>query len=520
MKWRSYALLALIGLIAPIAVTFFQSSPGYMDADYYMAGGLRLVEGHGFTETYLWNYLDNPVSLPHPSHTYWLPLASILAAASMFLSGQHTFSAARLIFILIAALAPPLVACLSYSFFRRRDLALASGLLAAFPGYHAPFLATTDNFAVLFVLGALFFLFAFRNGWLNLFAAGLVVGLMGLARSDGLMWLGLGGLVVLYKAFSQGDRSFPKKLSFFVSHGLVLLAGYLIIMGPWLARNLMLFGSPLTPGGGHVLWLTSYNDTFTYPPSQLTFQRWLAAGWQSALSARAWALKQNLLNAFAAQGNIFLWPFILLGVYALRKDLRLRIVMLGWGILFLVMTLLFPFAGARGSFFHAGATFQPVWWSLAPFGLEIIVQRARRRGWFTPSAFSIFLWGMLALDIAMTFLLIDIRVIHGSWNESASNYHAVENYLAWRVPAQDGVFVANPPGFFLASGRTAIEIPRNGPATLDELSQKFGAHVLILEKDALPDTYTSVYEHPQNQTGLEYLGKVNDALIFLLQPSP
>ena len=44
-----------------------------MDAEYYYAGGIRLAEGDGFTENFLWNYLDNPVGLPHPAFTYWMP---------------------------------------------------------------------------------------------------------------------------------------------------------------------------------------------------------------------------------------------------------------------------------------------------------------------------------------------------------------------------------------------------------------------------------------------------------------
>ncbi|MDO9130603.1 MAG: hypothetical protein Q7U34_12130, partial [Anaerolineales bacterium] len=70
MNWRHYLLLALFGLIVSGSIAAFQSVPGYMDADYYYAGGLQLAAGRGFTEPYLWNYLDDPASLPHPSHAY------------------------------------------------------------------------------------------------------------------------------------------------------------------------------------------------------------------------------------------------------------------------------------------------------------------------------------------------------------------------------------------------------------------------------------------------------------------
>ena len=66
MSWRHYLLLTLVGLVVVIIVAAFQSAPGYMDADYYYAGGLQLASGHGFTEPYLWNYLDTPSWITPP----------------------------------------------------------------------------------------------------------------------------------------------------------------------------------------------------------------------------------------------------------------------------------------------------------------------------------------------------------------------------------------------------------------------------------------------------------------------
>ena len=110
MNWRHYAALFVIGFIVPFLVSRFQSLPGYMDADYYFAGGIQLAEGRGFTEPYLWNYLDDPASLPHPSHTYWMPLASIVSALGMWFTGQVTYAAGRLPFLLLSACVPLLMA--------------------------------------------------------------------------------------------------------------------------------------------------------------------------------------------------------------------------------------------------------------------------------------------------------------------------------------------------------------------------------------------------------------------------
>ena len=97
MNWRIYSFLFLLGLTVSLGTASLQEMPGYLDSDYYFAGGLQLADGEGFTEPFLWNYLDDPEGLPHPSHTYWYPLSSMLAAASMDLTGQHTYTAARII---------------------------------------------------------------------------------------------------------------------------------------------------------------------------------------------------------------------------------------------------------------------------------------------------------------------------------------------------------------------------------------------------------------------------------------
>src|SRR4030066_270841 len=102
MTWRIRILLFAAGLAAVSLVVIFQNAPGYMDADYYYAGGIRLAEGKGFTEEFLWNYLDNPLGLPHPSHAYWMPLASLIAALGMKVAGSTSFWAARLVLIFIA----------------------------------------------------------------------------------------------------------------------------------------------------------------------------------------------------------------------------------------------------------------------------------------------------------------------------------------------------------------------------------------------------------------------------------
>jgi hypothetical protein len=511
MDWRRYALLALLGLALALAVAQFQRFPGYLDSDYYFGGGVQLATGKGFTEPYLWNYLDDPAQLPHPSHAYWMPLASIIAAAGLWITRSDTYQAGRLGFLFLAACVPVVTAALACSLTRRGDLAFVSGLLAVFAVYYVPFLPVPDNYGPYLLLGGLYFLAMAWRRPASYLTLGALSGLMALARSDGLLWLGLTGLLVAARLFA--DRRFGTA----VGRGLLVLLGFLLIAGPWFLHTYSIYGTPLAPGGGHLLWLRTYDDTFAYPASQLTMQAWLAQGWQPILAARLMALRWNLLNAFAAQGEIFVLPFILAGLWLYRRDDRVRLASFAWFCLLLVMTLVFPFAGARGGFFHSGAALQPMWWTLAPVGLDRIVAAARRRGMFTPQAFGIFQAALVGLAVLMTAVILGIRVIP-HWGEGEDKYPKVEAYLQTQgARPGDVVMVRNPPGYYLMTGRSAVVVPYASEASIAAAARRYDARYLVIEAAGAAGPIKDVYERKSDQYFM-FLGELDGTRVFWLEP--
>jgi len=519
MNWRLYILLFVLGLAVAVGIASLQELPGYLDSDYYFVGGLQLVEGKGFTEPFLWNYLDDPAGLPHPSHAYWLPLSSILAAISMFVTGQQTYAAARLIFILITALVPLLTAHLAFDLTGRRGLSVTSGLLAVFSIYHVPFMPVTDNFAPFMLLGGLIFILAKKERWWAFLFMGLLAGLMNLARSDGLLWLGLAGLLSLWRSF-EVNRSIKSRIQSFVFFGILVVIGYLLVMGPWYARNITIFGSPMAPGGSRILWLTDYNDTFAFPADQVSMGAWLEAGWGAALKVRLWALGMNLMNAFGAQGGVLLFPFILIGFWQVKQDIRARLALTGWLILFVVMTLIFPFAGARGGFFHAGTAFQSFWWAVAPLGLERIVAGIRRRNLLDERAYGIFRGALVLMCLGLTGLIIWIRILQPGWQSEEELYVEVERFLIEQGARPEEIaIVRNPPGYYIVSGRSTIVMPPGGPETILALAERYGASYFVLEPGGILEEYREIYERYEENPGLEYLGEVGDARIYALHPA-
>jgi hypothetical protein len=517
MSFRIYFVLFISGLILPVIIAQFQPAPGYLDSDYYFAGGIQLAAGRGFTEPYLWNYLDGATSLPHPSHTYWMPLASIVSALGMWLTGQFDYASARLPFIIIAALVVPVTAALAYLFSKRRDTAILSALLAIFSVYHAPFVGVTDNFSLFMLFGGLYFIFATKliedparaGNWLIL---GLLAGFLSLARSDGLLWLGMTFLFILWRAPKD---PFLRITNYALRNSVIALLGFLIIMSPWYARNLKTFGSPMAPGGSRALWLENYDQTFIYPPEELSMEAFLETGWDNIISDRMWALSSNLQSGFAAHGGIILFPFIVAGIIYYRKDERVKLAGAAWLILFFVMTFLFPFAGARGAFFHAGAALQPMWWTLAPLGLDEILASLRKRNWGNDQGKVIFRSALVMIAMILTVFVVYLRLFSLGWGEGEENYPAAEQVLIENgIGAEDIVIVANAPGYYLETGRSAISIPYGGVDAILAVAEQFGAEYLVLEPNAALPQIKSLLETPQGNVDFIFLGEVDGIHIF------
>src|SRR5437868_4378732 len=101
---RDLALLLVVGVAVNALAAQWVTQPGYTDAYYYFGGAAQLAQGRGFTEPYLWTYLaagDAPAVAPAPgtqrwpSHMYWMPLTSIVAAP--FMAGAEALAGTRLL---------------------------------------------------------------------------------------------------------------------------------------------------------------------------------------------------------------------------------------------------------------------------------------------------------------------------------------------------------------------------------------------------------------------------------------
>jgi hypothetical protein len=529
-KW-DYLLLGLAGLTVTALAGWLQSAPGYMDADYYYAAGMVLLEGGGFSQPFLWNYLDGSVGLPAPAFTYWMPMGALLAAMGGLVSPD--FFGARLPFWLLAAFVPPTTLRLGLALHQDQRKAFVGALFSLFPVYYLAYLPTTDVFSVYMLAGA-GMLLVFESRWVAWWqglALGFLAGVMHLARADGILWLA-GGLAWVIAPTLLGLWK-REKLSTdrWLATGAAVLflgAGYLLPMTAWYGRNLQTWGWFFPPGNSATLWLTRYEDTFLYPPVLLTAQRWWEAGWPSILTARWEALLANVQTWIGVQGTIVLLPFTLVGMALLWRKSAVRWGAWLWLITLGLMTIIFPYAGINGSFFHSGAAFQPLIWACAPVGIEAVIGwLARKRKWQKGRQVQVFVETILLIScFLLTGFMYFQRVIGEAdegplaWNLGAEHYRQIEQRLddLGATPCLT-VMVNNPPGYYAVTRRPAVVIPYGDEKMLLAAAERFDARYLVVgQNDA--GHLSRLFYQPGNFPGLHYLGEVEGNRLYAIDHQP
>jgi hypothetical protein len=500
---RDLTLIFLSALAVNTLTALFIVRPAFsMDAHYYFGGALQLARGHGFTEPYVWNYLGPARALPAPSHLYWMPLTSLVAApfialaellAGRALPNDMLFRAAQIPMVLAASALPPLTYAVAHRITGRRRHALAAAALTTFSAFYFPNWPNTDAFAVfaLAAAGAIFVHVHRPAGRYTPLVTGLLCGLAHLARADGV-------LVLLSLLAFVAVTSRPATLSPVTRHLALISLGYCVIMAPWFLRNLLVAGAPLAPGGTRALWLTSYDDLFVYDPALLTFDRFLAPGW-GAIARDKWeALASNLQSFVATQTNIFGLPFVLVGGWRLRGERLVQLALLYGLALLAAMSLAFTFPGPRGGFFHSATALLPFVWPVALAGLDAVVDfiARRLRHWqpekSKPVFTTLFVLGGVALTVAVAWGKLIGADPRDPPSAQADRVYAE---VGAALPGDAVVAVNNPPAFHYFTGRAAIVIPNGGPEELLRAMDDFGARWLVLDRNIVPALWP-LYDEP------------------------
>lgn len=447
-----------------------------MDGYYYYHVGANLAAGRGFTEDVVWNYLTPAAAVTHPSNLYWMPLVSIVVAPFLALFGEG-FRVAQVPMVLLAALVPAATAAVTLQRTGSRFKAWLAAGLTLFSGYYFVYWGAIDSFGLFALSAGAVFLSA---AWLNVAAdgrqallagvcMGAATGAAHLARADGPLLLVAAVPVLLWASRSRGDRG--RALTGLLAAG----AGYSLVMGPWLVRNLLVSGAPLPAGGLATMFLTEYNEIFSYQVP-LTAQRYLEQGIGAIAEGKVTAALKNLGVLFGLE--YWLIPFAVIGGRRLWPWLPWRVAVLYGCLLYLVMTLVFTFPSGRGSMLHSGVALVP-WLAIAAVeGLEVAVYWAATRlaHWNAPVAYRNFGLIFLLMSVGLCGYLTADEA--RDWHKQVDGYAAVVPMLSDRTAP---VMALNPPGWWWVSRQPSIQIPSDGPEAALAAAARYGARYLVLE---------------------------------------
>ncbi len=454
--------LALGGLAVQALWALRLSQPAYMDAAYYATNGSRLANGFGFTEQIIWQYLNHPTSLPTPSHTYWMPLASLLSALGETL--WPSFRGMQLPFVVLAGLLPLLSFAIVKQLGGNLRQAVVAGLFTMAGGFYAAVWGQPETFAPFAWLGGgSLLLMARAQRWPTWLAAGLLSGLAFLTRSDGSLLLLTGLLLLAW----QGWRT--KQWPSAVTGGLAFLLGALAVMAPWLPHMLR-HPSPAL----QTMWLTTYDDLFSLGRDH-TLATFLAWGCPNFVRSRLMGLSVAGQSFVAISGLIFLTPLVVWGWINRWRAQRSAVLPLTLFsvMLFGTMALIFTFPGSRGGLFHASVAIFPWTMALAALGLDLAIDwvAARLSHWEPATAKPRF--GLLAILGAFA-----LSLVIGLRRPTAPVQYGV---VASQLPTSAVVMVGDAPSFHYQTGLAALSLPNEPLDTVLLGADPFNVTHLLLD---------------------------------------
>lgn len=373
---RNLLLIVLGALLLRVILAQFVVHPGIGDPNHYYNLGQRLLDGHGFTIDYVWQFNDPPDSIEHPTD-YWLPMTGMFAAGGMAAFGRSVDGA-----IVPFILTGTLLVLVTYAAAKQFGLGeIASLFVAAAAGVLPEFVLnsvrtdTTIINAVLVCGSILLLTRGLRHSDVRAYiGSGLLAGLAYLTRNDALLLLPMLAVVVVVHALWGNLRRWYLVL--------IVPALMLLVAAPWLIRNQQTLGYVGNRESEIMFFFTQQQDHFAYQ-GDFSLQSMLEKqaipeliGKRLFEMAAGVKLMYTLLDVFlpvAVAGGLLL-------VIAARDRQRLlaiapAVILLGGA--YVLYTILVPFKGQSGSLKKVILTVIPLLLPLAGLALERAVRDQR-----------------------------------------------------------------------------------------------------------------------------------------------
>ncbi len=463
---RNLLLLGLAALVARILAVVVLPWPPFTDPAYYSLVAQRLTEGHGFTIPVIYSFLEvgsrlpEVPTLPVPSNAHWMPLTSVVAAASMAILGP-TYVAGTVPLVVLSALLPPLTYLVSMRLWGSQAGAWAAGIMAIFAGPLLILYPTTDNFAVFGAVGAASLFCAMRavsaerpGPWLA--AAGAFAGFATLARIDGvLLTFAVATAWLVRRGWTpwRGEPIGGATLGW----GLASAGAYLLVMAPWFARNLATFGVPLPSTGGHTIWIRSYNEQFSIG-HEVGLASYLDWGAANIIGSKLESWVELVGRTAVLLGGTFV-IFFVVGLWLFRRRAQLAPFLVYFVVMFVAMGGLFTFHAPKGAFYHSAPAWLP--WAI-PLSIAAVAPVLTGAGrWWRflrrPATHRFVIAAGLVGSVVLS--IVGSSILHRQWDRSRQRDEQAAAFLRANADPTDVIMASDPASLYPLTGIPGVAAP-------------------------------------------------------------
>ncbi len=297
--------------------------------------------------------------------------------------------------------------------------------------------------------------------------------------------LGLLFLVDRWRAWRSGGSRRP---AIPMWAGVACAGLFLLIAGPWFARQLAVFGS-LSPSTatGKVLLIRTFSEwnSLTIPA---TMDHFLGQGLGPLIASRIGGLVAAIAIYSVLVGGVILVPFMLIGGWLRRRSPDFSPAFVYAGILFAFNAVFFAVHVPGGTFIHSAIGLAPHSYVLALEGVAAAVgwAAAHRRGWDVERATQFFMAAAVAFGVVAA--IAASLATHATWSSRVADHQFAAAALdAAGAPLSDRVMSIDASGTRYWSGRGGVVLVNDPLATIEQVARAYQIRWLILERsDAVP----------------------------------
>ncbi len=497
-------LLYGLALLVRALLIWHFPDPAYPDSAYYVDVARALHAGAGFNVDFIWIFpevggtIPAVPTLPIPSNAHWMPLASIVQVPFLAVFGDVAWTSAAP-FALIGALAAPLTWAIAREAGARPFVSIGAGILVAIPLLSTVFMAQPDNFSLYqpLVIASLWMAARALRGGPNagrsFVLAGLFVGLATLARNDGLFVLASLGIVFLWdrwrswragRASGSGPTGEPRTPAIPLSAAIGAVAVFLLVMAPWWARQLAVFGS-LSPStaSGKVLFIRDIGE-WNNISTPATLDHLLGMGIGPLIMTRIGGAIAAAMIYLTLVCGFILGPTMIVGAWARRRSIDFGPFFVYAAILFLFSALVSAVHVPGGTFIHSAVALAPYSYILALEGIVIVIGwiAARRPSWDRDSALRVF--GSAAIVFSIVIAFAGALAVHAEWSSRRDQANQVAQALdAAGSPKTDRVMSIDASGTRYTTGHGGVVLVNDPLEVIHDVARAYDIRWLVLDRD-------------------------------------